>query len=86
APAAAPSPLFGGELTPTPESLRNSDSELGTIFSAEAAALLEALDASLKRWRADPQDPAPMRDIQRALHTFKGGARMAGLNAMGDLV
>lgn len=86
APAAAPSPLFGGEMTPTPESLRNYDSELGTIFSAEAAELLEALDASLKRWRADPQDPAPMRDIQRALHTFKGGARMAGLNAMGDLV
>ncbi len=86
APSAAPSPLFGGDITPTPESLRNYDSELGTIFSAEAAELLETLEASLKRWRADPQDPAPMRDIQRALHTFKGGARMAGLNAMGDLV
>lgn len=86
APASAPSPPFGGDITPTPESLRNYDAELGAIFSAEAAELLETLDASLKRWRTDPQDPAPMRDIQRALHTFKGGARMAGLNAMGDLV
>ena len=81
APAAMPEPAF----TPAAESLRSYDAELGEIFSGEAAELLESLEQSLRVWVAEPSNPAPIRDLQRVLHTFKGGARMAGLNAMGDL-
>jgi chemosensory pili system protein ChpA (sensor histidine kinase/response regulator) len=82
APAAAPQPAA---FAPAVESLRSYDAELGEIFSGEAAELLESLEQSLRVWVAEPSNPAPIRDLQRVLHTFKGGARMAGLNAMGDL-
>jgi chemosensory pili system protein ChpA (sensor histidine kinase/response regulator) len=60
------------------------DVELTDIFSAEAAELLEQLDAALEAWR-NGDDGEPVLDIQRALHTLKGGARMAGLETMGDV-
>ncbi|HSW12010.1 MAG TPA: Hpt domain-containing protein [Solimonas sp.] len=81
APAAQPAP-FAAEAA---GNLRSYDAELGEIFSAEAAELLESLAMALKAWQVDTGNPAPMRELQRVLHTFKGGARMAGLNAMGDL-
>lgn len=60
------------------------DVELTDIFSAEAAELLESLDAALEAWR-NGDGGEPVLDIQRALHTLKGGARMAGLETMGDV-
>ena len=60
------------------------DPELADIFSGEAAELLEQLDSSLNRWSSEPADIAAMQEIQRALHTLKGGARMAGLQRMGS--
>lgn len=59
------------------------DSELAEIFSAEATELLEALDDAFGNWSRDALDEAALRDFQRTLHTLKGGARMAGLAAMG---
>ncbi len=82
--AAEPAPAPAA-FTPATESLRSYDAELGEIFSGEAAELLESLEQSLRVWVGEPSNPAPIRDLQRVLHTFKGGARMAGLNAMGDL-
>ncbi|MDM4769388.1 Hpt domain-containing protein [Solimonas sp. SE-A11] len=84
-PQAAEPDLAPAAFTPAAESLRSYDAELGEIFSGEAAELLESLEQSLRVWVAEPSNPAPIRDLQRVLHTFKGGARMAGLNAMGDL-
>ncbi|HUP92769.1 MAG TPA: Hpt domain-containing protein, partial [Solimonas sp.] len=60
------------------------DPELAQIFSGEAGELLEALTAALNLWQAQPSHLEPARDMQRSLHTLKGGARMAGLNAMGS--
>ena len=57
--------------------------ELAEIFSGEAAELLESLQRALNQLNGDPQDAAAMAEVQRALHTFKGGARMAGLEQMG---
>ncbi len=61
------------------------DAELAQIFSAEAAELLEQLEAALGSWQKDQKNQAPLRDMQRALHTLKGGARMAGVMAMGTV-
>ncbi len=60
------------------------DTDLAEVFTGEAVELMEQLEAALARWRLAPTDIAPSQDMQRALHTLKGGARMSGLSAMGD--
>ncbi|NKF22347.1 hybrid sensor histidine kinase/response regulator [Solimonas marina] len=60
------------------------DTDLMQIFSAEALELLEQLEQAYARWRVAPAQAGPAQDMQRALHTLKGGARVAGLFAMGD--
>ena len=61
------------------------DAELSQVFATEAAELIETLERQLDAWQTDPSREEPLREIQRALHTLKGGARMAGLTVMGDL-
>lgn len=61
------------------------DDELLEIFQEEAGDLLGSIEAALTRWRADENDRGAVSDLKRALHTLKGGARMAGAMAMGNL-
>jgi chemosensory pili system protein ChpA (sensor histidine kinase/response regulator) len=61
------------------------DREIANIYSEEATELLESAQASLSVWNKDRQDKQPVAELQRQLHTLKGGARMAGITAMGDL-
>jgi chemosensory pili system protein ChpA (sensor histidine kinase/response regulator) len=61
------------------------DHEIANIYSEEATELLESAQASLSVWNKDRQDKQPVAELQRQLHTLKGGARMAGITAMGDL-
>ena len=61
------------------------DADIAGIFSEEASELLELADAVLGRWRRDRADAGSVIELKRILHTLKGGARMAGLRAMGDL-
>ena len=51
----------------------------------EASEILERLDESLAAWQKAPDARTYQQAIQRHLHTFKGGARMAGLMHMGEL-
>ncbi len=61
------------------------DAEIAGIFCEEAAEILEASDSALQTLAADSGAVVALADLQRYLHTLKGGARMAGLSAMGDL-
>jgi chemosensory pili system protein ChpA (sensor histidine kinase/response regulator) len=61
------------------------DPEIAAIFSDEAVELLEAAEAALAAWNADPRDQSQVAALRRPLHTLKGGARMAGIVAMGEL-
>jgi chemotaxis protein histidine kinase CheA/ActR/RegA family two-component response regulator len=61
------------------------DSEIAAIFTEEATELLDLAHASLTHWSADRTNQAVALELKRALHTIKGGARMAGIRAMGDL-
>ena len=61
------------------------DHEIANIYSEEATELLEAAQGSLTVWNQDRKDKQPVAELQRQLHTLKGGARMAGVIAMGDL-
>jgi len=61
------------------------DADIAAIFGEEATELLEQSEAAFGRWRADRADHAQVTELKRLLHTLKGGARMAGIRAMGDL-
>ena len=61
------------------------DHEIATIYSEEATELLEAAEGSLTAWNLDRKDKDRVAELQRQLHTLKGGARMAGITAMGNL-
>ena len=61
------------------------DPELLDIFQEEAFDLLQAIEASLVRWREDEGDHVAVSDLKRALHTLKGGARMAGAITVGNI-
>ena len=61
------------------------DAEIAAIFSEEAAELLEEADQALDAWKVDRNDRDQIEALKRHLHTLKGGARMAGISAMGNL-
>ena len=77
APASTP-----GESAPAAEEF---DHEIANIYSEEATELIEAAETSLTAWNRDRKDKQRVAELQRQLHTLKGGARMAGITAMGDL-
>ena len=61
------------------------DEEIVEIFLEEAVDILDSAAQALQRWLDEPDNPAPLTSLQRDLHTLKGGARMAGIGAVGDL-
>jgi chemosensory pili system protein ChpA (sensor histidine kinase/response regulator) len=88
--APAPSPARpGARAAPAAEhatpAAEEFDHEIANIYSEEATELLEAAEVSLTAWNKDRKDKNRVAELQRQLHTLKGGARMAGITAMGDL-
>ena len=81
--AAAPTPEPAGRSRPTADDA--FDAEIAVIFSEEATELLEVAERALAAIRAEPGDANRATGLKRALHTLKGGARMAGVLPMGDL-
>jgi chemosensory pili system protein ChpA (sensor histidine kinase/response regulator) len=65
--------------------LTGLDPELVDIFVEEGADLLDHSDGLLAELRAAPDSREPLIGLQRDLHTLKGGARMAGIMAVGEL-
>ncbi len=61
------------------------DPQLLEVFVEEAAELMPAIGAAFREWRAAPDNRETARSLQRLLHTFKGGARMAGAMGLGEL-
>lgn len=61
------------------------DFELVDIFLEESFDIVERIDTALQDWRANSGDMAALELLKRDLHTLKGGSRMAGLGAIGDL-
>ena len=61
------------------------DPELLEVFLDEAKELLETMEAELADWEHGGDSHAPVAQLQRTLHTMKGGARLAGVAAVGDL-
>jgi chemosensory pili system protein ChpA (sensor histidine kinase/response regulator) len=61
------------------------DTELAQVFLEESVETLVGAESALQRWKDHPGDQGPVADLQRLLHTLKGGARMAGFVPIGNL-
>ncbi|MGF2734437.1 Hpt domain-containing protein [Marinobacter sp. DUT-1] len=68
-----------------PTDLSHLDPELVGIFLEEAYDLINSTGSALHTWSENPSDTSVAAELQRDVHTLKGGARMAGVNAIGDL-
>jgi chemosensory pili system protein ChpA (sensor histidine kinase/response regulator) len=62
-----------------------TDPELMGVFLEEAYDLINATGSALHSWSENPENSMLAAELQRDVHTLKGGARMAGADAMGDL-
>jgi chemosensory pili system protein ChpA (sensor histidine kinase/response regulator) len=61
------------------------DPELLDAFSEEAAELLASSGQSIKSWHQQVDAENDALQLQRDLHTIKGGARLTGVSPMADL-
>lgn len=61
------------------------DADLFPIFEEEAQELLPQLASELREWLRQPGDARAGQACMRTLHTFKGGARLAGAMRLGEL-
>jgi chemosensory pili system protein ChpA (sensor histidine kinase/response regulator) len=86
-------PVLMGTLAGTEEAPQEPDAgaiqveegSILSIFLEEATEILERCDTLLNTWRDKLADQKLVRNLQREIHTFKGGARMAGLEVLGNL-
>jgi chemosensory pili system protein ChpA (sensor histidine kinase/response regulator) len=62
----------------------DTDPDILGIFFEEAEELLEAIDHGIQDWIDDRGNRVHAEKLLRALHTLKGGARLAGLMDLGD--
>ncbi|MBT4838074.1 MAG: hypothetical protein HON94_12080 [Methylococcales bacterium] len=80
-----PVQIDSGEPDEEEEEEEEVDEELLEIFVEEAKEIIETMENSLREWDDNREDHGVIEDLQRSLHTIKGGARMAGIIAIGDL-
>ena len=84
-------PQSTSEVTPAPVEVETAssavdlDPELVEIFLEEARDIIHNSGALMHQWESDTQNLELVGELQRELHTLKGGARMAEINAIGDL-
>ncbi|MGY1488124.1 Hpt domain-containing protein [Methylobacillus pratensis] len=69
-----------------PASQQAVDQELFALFVEEASDLMPMIGSELRAWHAAPYEAEHPDMLQRALHTLKGSARMAGQGSLGDAV
>ncbi len=87
--AVAPKPVVQAPVAP-PRQVFNAeddedyDPEIVEIFVEEATELLEDMERALHDWQEDWNNTECVEELKRCLHTFKGGARLAGLVDLGD--
>ncbi len=60
------------------------DEDILPIFLEESDDLVEELESSIQAWSESPGSTDMLDVLLRNLHTLKGGARMAGLNSLGE--
>lgn len=61
------------------------DPELVEIFLEEANDIVDSISNLMQDWIEEPHNMAKVAELQRDLHTLKGGARMSEMSEVGDL-
>ena len=84
-PTDAESPLWAPTPLAAPEADEGPDAELLAIYIEESRDLLDSMATSLRAWEAEPRNSLELESLLRDLHTLKGGARLAEVDAIGDL-
>src|SRR4029077_16118147 len=82
---AAPAASAAEAALPAEAAVADFDPEVAAIFTDEATELIDASEQALSSWRSEPGNADYRLSLKRPLHTLKGGARMAGIMAMGEL-
>ena len=82
----ASGPSVSADAVPAPVALPADevDEDILPIFLEESEELTEGIDQSIQSWSESPDDMTHLDHLLRHLHTLKGGARMAGLNSLGE--
>ena len=62
-----------------------ADEELLEAFTEECSELLESSGLAIKQWQKYPDDNEAAQQLQRDLHTLKGGARLTAIIPIADL-
>ena len=62
------------------------DEELLPIYLEEAGDLYMQIGNNLRAWKEQPEATDFGHNLQRSLHTMKGGARMVGAMRLGELI
>ena len=83
-PGAEVAPLGTAQVVNLHES-KEYDPDLVQVFLGEAGELLDGADVAIHAWIMNHDLTEPLMDLQRRLHTLKGGARMAGITPIADL-
>ena len=83
--AVSPVLSAGDQLEDEFDAVDAIDAELFPIFEEEADELLPQLQARLRDWHDHPGNAAAPAACMRTLHTFKGGARLAGAMRLGEM-
>lgn len=65
--------------------LAEVDPDVVEVFMEEAIDLVDELEELIQGWEQMPADRSYAEALKRVLHTFKGGARMAGLMGLGEV-
>ncbi len=60
------------------------DSDMLDLFMEEAHEQVDHSSQLLQQWLKDNKEKRLLLELQRSLHTLKGGARMAGVAVLGD--
>lgn len=77
-------PVFDEEAQKRELLESTADQEIVSLFLEEAEELLQNTENSIQAWASEPKNPEFQDQIQRYLHTIKGGARLSGLKMMGN--
>ncbi|WP_256473677.1 Hpt domain-containing protein [Microbulbifer okhotskensis] len=65
--------------------LADIDPDIVDVFMEEADDLNDELEELIQSWEEAPESHEQAEALKRVLHTFKGGARMAGLMGLGEV-
>lgn len=78
--------VITGEMDLSEEELdEDIDPEIIEIFLEEADELIEDIEQAIHDWSEDWSRTDCSEELKRALHTLKGGARLSGMTALGNV-